>query len=87
MAIAEPISDYILPRYAAAIEEDNRFHEYEVNVCSGSFIKFYSQVLELSNPAEFPDLIELTQKLSFGVWIKQPKLKELLATVQSVVSR
>ena len=40
--------------HKTAIEEDNRFHEYEVNVCSGSFIKFYSQMLVLSDPKEFP---------------------------------
>lgn len=87
VAVAKPISDYLCPKYSTAIEEDNRFHEYEVNVCSGSFIKFYSQMLELSNPAEFPELVELTQKLSFGVWIKQAKLKDLLATLQTVIAR
>ena len=36
---------------------------------------------------DFPDLVELTQKLSFGVWIKQAKLKDLLTTLQNVIAR
>lgn len=81
--LSEPILSYSVAGLDKTIDDDNKFHEYEVNICSGSFIQFFGNLLELDiDKKTYAELVEITQTLAFGVWIKQPKLKDLLMTLQ-----
>lgn len=50
-----------------------------MNVCSNSLIKFFTSLISSNiNDTDYDKMVDLGQKLAFGVWIKQPKVKELI---------
>lgn len=41
----EPIEPYISDYYLKKILEDNLLHQFEINICSSQFIKFFTRFL------------------------------------------
>lgn len=77
---------YRPPEYEREVTEDNLLHELELGVCSPAFTKFYSRLLKMDLPADLSgDVLELTQRMVFRVWIKNQAVREIMEGLQTAI--